>query len=454
MSDSLSDEEALDLWNKKGKRAAKQTGTMSDKEALALWEKVRPPEAPQKGPSTGRAAAEGALQGGTYGFGDELQGLIGAVLRRSPGMGMPTPEEMGEENIFSPSGHGGTFTEDYRMERDAARRDRQAAETAHPDAYGGSQLAAAILTPGPKAGKGIDSFAKAGAKVGGAYGLGASDADLTKGEVGDAAIDTAVGTGLGAATGAVAGGLNKFVVQPIAGKVSQMGANAAQRGRDLANKPIDAAVNSASGKVGGQVSAGRNAVANLRQDAVDASLPEDLSRRAAELLDDPGAAALNERVARSTQGQFFQRLPNIDKADAALDEALEGATPKAREAAYEAFMEKSPLKRALWEIAKRTAPTVAGSAIGGALGGTAGAGVGGTLGLLTGAMSGRPGRIMTNAIRSPQFQRSAAQGGTRLLEESIPGALEGVVGEESGNPQSMLRGKLEPWLELLREREE
>ena len=47
-----------------------------------------------------------------------------------------------------------------------------------------------------------------------------------------------------------------------------------------------------------------------------------------------------------------------------------------------------------------------------------------------------------------------AQGASRLLEESIPGALEGAVGEQSGNPQSSMRGKLDPWLDLLRPDEE
>lgn len=403
--------------------------------------------------STGRAAAEGALQGGTYGFGDELQGVLGALLRRSPGakaLGY-SPESMGEENIFEPSGYGDSFVGDYRKEREGARRDREKAEKDRPAAFNTAQIASAILTPGPKPGKGVVPFMKAGAKVGGAYGLGSSDADLTKGELFDAAVDTGAGATLGAATGAAGGAVNKYALQPLAQKATAAGQQAFQRGAAQANKPIDAAINSARGALGGEVAAGNRTLEVLRRLATDPSVPEDVSRGAADLLQTAEAKGLDERVARSTMGQFFQRLPRIEKAQEGFDAALEGGSPEARRAAVEAFMNKSPAKRAGGEILKRILPTLVGAGIGGAAGGTAGAGVGGTLGLLTGAMSGAPGRIVRNAVSSPQFQRSAAQLGERAAGEMLPGAAQGLIGEQAGNPKSTLREKLAPYLELLAE---
>lgn len=407
---------------------------------------------PDTTPSTGRAVAEGALQGGSYGFGDEVQGLIGAVLRRAPGLaGYPSPEEQGEENIFAKSGFGNSFVDDYRNERDAAQRDSAAAKNAHPAAFNTSQIAAAILTPGPKPGKTVGSFAKAGAKGGAAYGLGSSDADLTKGELGGAARDTAVGGGLGGAAGLVGSVINK-PLQWLTGKATEAGRAALGRGEALANKPIDAAINSTRGALGGEVAAGSRGIEMAEKAAVNPRLPEDVSRAGADALSDTEVQALEERVARAQIGGLYGRLPRIEKAQGAFDKAVEGGSPEARAAALNELMSKSPMKRALGEILKRIGPTIAGASIGGTLGGNAGAGVGGTLGLLTGAMSGAPGRIVTNAVKSPQFQLSAADLGARAAGEMAPGALQGLITEQAGNPQSKLRESLAPYLELLEEK--
>lgn len=449
--------EADDDWAKLKSKPAPAPNAKADADWRALQAKPAPLPAeatPPAAPSAGRSAAEGMLQGGSYGFGDELQGVIGALLRRDPAamamFGYPSPAEQGETNITGPN----SFGDDYRMERDAARRDRKSAETANPEAYNASQILAAVLAPGPKPGKTVGSFVKAGAKAGGAYGLGASDADLTKGDVGGVATDTALGTGVGAGAGLLAGGLNKAVLRPLADKAAAWGQKAAERGRSLAEKPIDAAINSTRGALGGEVAAGSRALEVAEKAAADPSIAEELSRAAGDLLDDPASAALKERVIRSQLGGLAGRLPRIEKAQGAFDEAVEAGSQEARDAAYQALMDKSPMKRALWEITKRVGPTIVGSSVGGMLGGTAGAGVGGGLGLLTGAMSGAPGRIMKNAVSSPQFQRSAAQMGTRALEEVIPGAMEGLIAEQAGNPASMTREKLAPWAKFLEPDEE
>lgn len=418
-------------------------------------EPAKSPQIPEQ-PSTGRAVAEGAVQGGTYDFGDELQGFIGAILRRNPGakaLGY-SPEAMGEENIFSPTGYGDSFMEDYRKERDAARRDRDAAKSAHPTAYGVSEVGSAILAPGPKTakGSGISGFAKTGAKVGAAFGLGSSDADLTKGEVGEAALDTTAGGATGGALGAAGGVLNKYAIQPLAQKATEAGQRAFQRGVEKANKPIDAAINSARGSLGGEVAAGNRTLEVLRRLATDPSVPEDVSRGAAELLETAEAKGLDERVARSTIGQFFQRLPRIEKAQTGFDEALERGSPESRKAAVDALMNKSPMGVAILKNLARLGLPAAGFTADKMLGGSGA--IGGGLGLVTGQLSGRPLTLLMNAAKQPSFQRSAAQMATRALEEAALGALVGLSGEQGGTPDSMTRSKLGEYFDSMRKADE
>lgn len=403
---------------------------------------AKPSAQPDTGPSLGRSVAEGALQGGTYGFSDELQGFLGATRMEEA----PDPDA----NIFGPD----TFADRYRTERNAARRDREAAEKANPRAYAASQIAAALLAPGPKPGRTVGSFVKGGAKAGGMYGLGASDADLTAGDVGGALLDSAVGTTIGGAGGLLGGLISKSLLQPLVQKANQMGQRAMQRGVEQANKPIDKAINSTRGALGGEVAAGQRGIEHAEAAAVNPRLSPQTQSAGAAALTDPEIQLLEERVARSQIGQLHGRLPRIDKAQQAFDDALVAGDPAARQAAVDALMSRSPMKRAIWEITKRIAPTAIGASLGGSLGGSAGAGVGGALGLFTGAMSGRPGRIITNALRSPQFQRDAAQTAVRGLDETVPGAMMGATAEQAGDPKSAIRSKLAPYLELLGERDE
>ncbi len=401
----------------------------------------------KKDPGLGRAMAEGALEGGTYGHSGEIQGLLGGALPellinkplRAVGLKDWTEEDEAED-IFGPP----SVAEAYRRERNAADKDRLDAKAAHELGYGASQLGAAILAPGPKAGGTVKGFMKAGAKGGTAYGFGTSTADATKGDLGEylgLLGDTAAGGGIGAAAGFGAGLLNK-PLQAGARKLTELGRKAWERGVEKGNKPINQVISAAGGKVGGETSAGTNASKEIRRIATDESLPEDIRQAAAELIDSEGARALNERTARNTIKNFGQRLPRIEKAEEELAQALERGTPEARDAAVQALMAKSPMKRALWEIAKRVGPGLGGAALGGQFGGAVGAGVGGTLGMLGGAVSGAPGRLIRNAISSPQTQQSLAQAGVRGLEEAIPGAMAGTISEQAGNPQSMTREKL------------
>lgn len=350
------------------------------------------------------AAAQGGLQGITFGFGDELKGLVGALVGRGY------------------KGRDASFMDDYRTVRDEARRDRAHAEEKHPVLYNGALVGSALLTPGASA-KTAGGLLKSAVLGGGAYGLGSSEADVTKGDVLGAAKDTGVGAGLGLAGGlALKGGA--ALAQKGAQKLTNVARAATAKGEAMAQKPIDAAIRSASGALGGESSAGNRAIDVLSEALSDPNAPAELRARAAELLSGPQTRALKDKILQNTINGFESRLPRIDKAEGALQDALGRGTPEARKAAIEEFFSRSPLKRATGEIAKRILPTIVGSTLGGAVGGTTGAGVGGGIGLISGAMSGAPGRIIKNAIWSPQTQRSVGETGASILNKLAPDQLE------------------------------
>ena len=153
-----------------------------------------PPE-PAKPTGTSRleSLGRGAAQGATLGFGDEIQGGIQGLARKL-------------------SGEGRGLGDIYREERDAARRDDEAARTANPKTFLAGGVAGGALPAIATAGGGsapagggllraLGRSALTGAKWGATTGLGDSKADLTQGDVGGAALDTAKGAGLGAGVG-------------------------------------------------------------------------------------------------------------------------------------------------------------------------------------------------------------------------------------------------------------
>lgn len=140
------------------------------------------------------AAGVGALSGASMGFADELAGAVGA----------------GKQAIENKSLEG--IGENYRKGREDYRQYEQATREAHPIATTAGELAGSAATlpllPSGAFAKGAGlaeravAGARAGAATGAIAGLGSSEADLTKGDVGGALRDTAIGAGSGAAFGA------------------------------------------------------------------------------------------------------------------------------------------------------------------------------------------------------------------------------------------------------------
>jgi hypothetical protein len=127
------------------------------------------------------AYGRGALQAGTAGFADEITGGVEHLLTGKP----------------------------YDQARDESRANNQAAQEQHPVAYGAGNLTGGVATafvPGMGAATAGGRIAM-GAGLGAVNGLGSSDADLTKGDVGGAAVDAATGGLMG---GAVSGALESI----------------------------------------------------------------------------------------------------------------------------------------------------------------------------------------------------------------------------------------------------
>lgn len=160
-------------------------------------------KAPSELPPTElESAARGAAQGASLGFADEIAGGLGAIPTFAGKLGSADPLS-------------GTL-EKYREIRDRQRKADELAKQTNPTSYTAGNIGGAVASsfiPGlsgltaAKAGSGLMGAAQTGAKLGAIAGLGQSQADLTKGELSDAAGDVGSGAMLGGATGAATQGL-------------------------------------------------------------------------------------------------------------------------------------------------------------------------------------------------------------------------------------------------------
>lgn len=145
-------------------------------------------------PGLAESFLRGGGQGVTLGLGDEVNAVIQAAGAK----------------LFQ--GEDKSFGDLYRMNRDTFRRENDAAQRANPKAYlGGNVLGGAVLTPAMPGGAAttLGRVAKVGTAAGAVGGLGSSRADLTKGELLRAALDTAGGAAAGAVGSTVGYGVGK-----------------------------------------------------------------------------------------------------------------------------------------------------------------------------------------------------------------------------------------------------
>jgi hypothetical protein len=155
------------------------------------------------------AAIRGGVQGISGGFADELAGGIGGAI----------DYVQGEGDLKSL----------YEKNRDEQRSKNEQSKKDWPKTYGATQIGASIVPTVLTAGTSIPAMAASGA----AQGLGYSEADLTKGEIGQAAKDTATGAAISAGTGAAAKSIGSLVA-----RFNDKFPNATEGMRDTFNKYI------------------------------------------------------------------------------------------------------------------------------------------------------------------------------------------------------------------------
>ena len=174
-------------------------------------DEVKIPEVVDSPPSTLEAIGRGGAQGLTLGFGDEISGGVRATIDRL----MNGPRE---SVVLEPS-----FIDKYKEFRDESRAANEAAEEAHPLAYGGTRfvgavapaVAATVATKGAAAPVALRALAPTGIKglaaLAATEGVGYSEADLTEGEVRDLARDAALSGLMGAGVGYGGQKLSKLI---------------------------------------------------------------------------------------------------------------------------------------------------------------------------------------------------------------------------------------------------
>lgn len=181
---------------------------------------------PASGPSEVESLAKGGAQGITIGTGDEITGAIqGGADSFLRGLSMLKGETPVDLNPINTVKH---LLEQYRYHRDVERGNNARAREAHPNYYMGGEIVGGAALPIP-VGAGVKGAMKAGAALGGAYGLGTSESDLSKGEVGGALLDTAAGGAAGATGGAAGHGLIKAGEGALSGLKSLLSKYAAGR---------------------------------------------------------------------------------------------------------------------------------------------------------------------------------------------------------------------------------
>jgi hypothetical protein len=173
----------------------------------------------QDGPSAIGSFVDGVGQGGTLGFGDEMEAGWKAIAKKL------LPKSLG--------GTDKSLSDQYREDRDIARARLEASRKANPGSYFAGNVTgglAPMLIPGVGEAGALNVLGT-GLGLGAANGLGTSTADLTSGDPAQykqALGDTAVG-GLAGTAGAVAGlGVGKALA-PVANKLGEAANSLAAR---------------------------------------------------------------------------------------------------------------------------------------------------------------------------------------------------------------------------------
>ena len=133
------------------------------------WEEIPVDSKPKEKISTLESAIRGGAQGFPFigSYSDEAEAAARSLLSGTP----------------------------YKEEREKSRARFAAAEKENPLAYNTANIGVGVFGDIPRAVPGLGNLY--GAVEGGVYGLGASEADLTEGDISGAVNDTGLGAGIG-----------------------------------------------------------------------------------------------------------------------------------------------------------------------------------------------------------------------------------------------------------------
>lgn len=336
----------------------------------------------------------GAAQMGTLGFADEIAA--------------------GAESLWDVATTDKTLSDLpdlYDQHRGESRANFAAAKEANPEAYTAGEVGGAVasaLIPGGLAAKGLGGAVALGGAMGAAQGLGESEADLTRGEFGEAAKDAALGGAAGGVAGGIGHGLAKgvgAVAGKIRGRATKGAADAvaeeeARQGLKQAQREA-----SALGKYRSSVQSASRDMEVLGREASE--LPDDELRRAAqEMLGSPEGVAVRRQVVEGKLGTAPERLSEMAQLRAehgALVAGREGMVKQATEEALADPIRKQFAPR-IATLGHRLVPAALAGA-GGMIGGPEGAAVGAGLGGVMALTQGRPGIILRNLVRSPATRK-------------------------------------------------
>lgn len=324
-------------------------------------------------------------QTGSQGFSDELGGAMGVLdegsRRVRAGLGM---KFKGDEPI---EGEGlsmkDALVSRFRRERGAGRSELDTGAKENPKVAFHSGLVGAIAAPSPfgKA-KGMWGGIKAGIKLGGLNGLGASNADLTRGDVAGAASDTLAGAEAGGAVG--------MALAPV-GAIAERGSRGLRRmaGEVRSDKmgkikeTLDKEISSAQGARDSATQAASRTGENIQRTVQGVDSPRigsavvdpETQRRALLSLSDPEFKKMMTSVASNSVDNVPRRNALMASTGAKYAELVAGRDATANKQLADYFAPGQVLSKEVLPRSKTLAVNIGtGTGVGMAAGGMAAAG--------------------------------------------------------------------------------
>jgi hypothetical protein len=297
------------------------------------------------GPSALEAGARGAAQGLSLGFADEIAGGAQALWDKL------APEEKR------------SLAELYAKRRDESRKAFDAAQAAHPTAYGageaGGALAGGAALAAATGGTSLAGELALGAGLGAAQGVGdAKELD------GDALKQAAFGAATGGALAGVGRGVGRLLEEGhgALNRVADEGLAAAKaRSEEMAAKVVDKSIRTTKGELGAETQKGNRLLENLQR-LYPTMTDEELQRMGA-LVDDGTV----DRLQRKLAGSNLEDLPGQEHVIRGKEaELADLKANKEANIAQRAADIRSPQEafNQVAERAKRYLPPVAGDALG------------------------------------------------------------------------------------------